>query len=134
MNREQLLKELQFKTSRSSGAGGQHVNKTESRVELLFNVEESEGLDETEKKRFKESLENQIDQEGVFHTTCETFRSQHRNKKEVIRKFFLILDHALEEKPERKPTKPSKKAIQIRLDNKAQQSEKKQKRSWRFDG
>lgn len=133
MNRAQIENEFQYKTSRSSGAGGQHVNKTETQVELLFQVSESEGLTDEEKNLIQEKLENRMDSSGILHVVANNTRSQIRNKREVVKRVFELLDKALETPKPRKKTKPSKSAIKKRLDSKAKQSDQKKNRSWKFD-
>jgi ribosome-associated protein len=122
--------ELQFKTSRSSGKGGQHVNKTESRVSLFFNVLESSLLTEDEKNVLKEKLT--LSQEGVYQISCETTRSQLKNKEICIKKFYNALEEALKIQKKRKETKPSKTAIRKRLREKKRRSEIKQNRKSDF--
>lgn len=122
--------ELQFKTSRSSGKGGQHVNKTESRVSLFFNVLESSLLTEDEKNVLKEKLT--LSQEGVYQISCETTRSQLKNKEICIKKFHNALEEALKVQKKRKETKPSKTAIRKRLREKKRRSEIKQNRKSDF--
>lgn len=134
MDKEQIIKELKFRTSRSSGAGGQHVNKTESKVEVLFDVTLTEGLNEHEKSLVLSELTTFLDNDHVLHMHCETYRSQLRNKKLVVRRLFTALEEALEEQKERKPTRPSRSAVRKRLDKKSQRSEVKQNRGrWRPD-
>ena len=128
-----FLPELSFKTSRSSGKGGQHVNKVESRVELNFNVLESQLLTEEQKQLILERLHNRIDKEGVLQITVQKERSQYLNKAAAIEKFYELLEKALKKKKKRKPTKISEAAKQKRLKEKKELSEKKQsRRSDRF--
>jgi ribosome-associated protein len=133
MNRAQIENEFQYKTSRSSGAGGQHVNKTETQVELLFNVLESQGLTEEEIELISEKLENRIDSFGVLHAVANSTRSQIRNKREVVKRVFEMLDKALEKPKPRKASRPSRSAIRKRLDSKTKHSQQKKNRGWKFD-
>ncbi|WP_420320816.1 alternative ribosome rescue aminoacyl-tRNA hydrolase ArfB [Flagellimonas sp.] len=125
MNKEQILKELQFKAVRSSGAGGQHVNKVASKVELSFALELSTGLSNIEKQRLRLKLGNRINKEGIFILQCDEARSQHKNKQLVIKRFFVLLKKALEVAKKRKATKPSKSSIEKRLKSKKKAAEKK---------
>ncbi|NVK48456.1 MAG: aminoacyl-tRNA hydrolase [Cyclobacteriaceae bacterium] len=125
--------EFQFKTSRSSGPGGQHVNKVETKVELLFSIDSSEMLTAEEKEIVKRKVSNKIDQEGVLHLTSQEKRSQTQNKDLVVRKFYDLLRKAFAEKKIRKATKPSKSAIENRLKAKKIQAEKKSARGWKKD-
>ena len=118
-------KEFEFQTSRSSGPGGQHVNKTESRVELRFNVDQSELLSEEEKALIREKQGRRINQEGVLQVFAQEYKSQKQNKDLAIKRFFHYLGESLKKTKKRVATKPSNKAKEKRLDLKKRQSEKK---------
>lgn len=120
--------ELEFKTTKSSGAGGQHVNKTDTRVMLRFDVENSQKLRAFEKQRIRQSLKNQINSDGVLILESQETRSQHKNKELVTAKFYTLLKQALKRRKKRIRTKPSKAAKQKRLDKKKKRGEIKQKR------
>lgn len=128
MNKEQLLKELNFKAVRSSGAGGQHVNKVSSKVELSFTIEDSLGLSDKEKALLLKNLANRLSREHTLILSSQESRSQHRNKELVTERFFNLLAQALVVPKVRKATKPKKAAIAKRLDAKKQQAEKKENR------
>ncbi len=104
MNFNEIHKELKFKTSRSGGAGGQHVNKVSSKVELIFDIENSQHLSEEEKKLVSIKLLNRIDNEGLLHLQCDETRSQLKNKEIVIERFNGLLKKALTPIKKRKPT------------------------------
>ena len=123
-----LLIELQFQFSRSSGPGGQKVNKTESQVELRWDVENSKVFDEAKTKRIYQKLANQINNNNELVLTSDQFRSRERNKEDVTERFFEYLEKALHVPKKRKPTKPTKSSIEKRLQNKKIHSEKKQNR------
>ncbi|TFV92337.1 aminoacyl-tRNA hydrolase [Algoriphagus kandeliae] len=125
--------ELQFKTSRSSGPGGQHVNKVETKVELLFNIGSSIILSDEEKNTLRSKVANKIDQEDILHLTAQEKRSQTQNKELVIQKFYDLLRKAFQKKKIRKATKPSKSAIENRLKEKKARGEKKSNRGWKPD-
>lgn len=125
MNNLDFSKELTFRTSKSSGAGGQHVNKVETRVELLFDVNASEVLSGVEKHLVWENLANRINSEGILLLANDTERSQLRNKKLVISRFYELMTTALTPKPNRKLTKTPKAVERKRLATKKQTSEKK---------
>jgi ribosome-associated protein len=115
MDWEKILTELDFRTSRSSGAGGQHVNKTETKVELLFDVHASNGMSQEEKELIFQKLTNRINQEGILSVTSQKSRSQLDNKENVIEKLQNLLLKALTPTTARKKTKPSKSSVEERL-------------------
>lgn len=120
--------EYYFKTSRSSGKGGQHVNKTESRVSLFFDLENSELLTVEEKKRMIPKLKNRLNERNVLQIDVEESRSQQRNKEIAIKRFLNIFVESQKPPKKRKVTKPNKAAIKRRLKAKKKNSEIKQNR------
>ena len=113
---------------RSSGAGGQHVNKVSSKVELSFDLENSQSLSDKERSRLLLKLAPRLTKEHVLILQCDEARSQHQNKELVIKRFFEIIERALQTPKKRKPTKPSKLAIEKRLKSKKINSDKKARR------
>lgn len=128
MNIDVLLTELAFKTMRSGGPGGQHVNKTESKVEVTFNIETSKALSSTEKERLLKKIGNRLSAEGEVSIQCSDTRSQHRNKKIAIDRLIELLHQHLKVSKRRKKTKPSRSAIERRLKAKKHQKLKKNNR------
>lgn len=128
MNVEVLHKELKFRTSRSSGSGGQHVNKVSTRVELIFDLHQSELLSPEQKARLSEALKNKLTNEGQLVISCQATRSQHRNRKKAIEKFDALITKALMPVAKRKPVKPLQSDKAKRLDTKRKHSEKKNQR------
>lgn len=128
MDQEQILKELNFKAVRSSGPGGQHANKTATRVELSFDIQNSEALDEDEKNRLFRKLSNRINNEGILKMASEVSRSQHSNKEIVIQNFINELKEALKKPKKRKKTKPTKASKIKRLKQKKRKAEIKANR------
>lgn len=122
---------MAFRTSRSGGAGGQHVNKTETKVELLFNVYGSTILTETEKEKFAKKWVNRINDEGIFSMCSSQHRSQGANKEHVIAKFYTMLQKALEPEKKRIPTKVPQAVKEDIRKNKRLHSEKKGERKLR---
>jgi len=123
-----LEKEFSFRMSRSSGKGGQHVNKVSTRVELLFDVLNSEILTEREKNLVIKNLAAIISQNGILQIASQDSRSQLRNKENAKAKFFEKLEKALTiEKPRKKTRKP-KSLNEKRLKKKKIQGEKKSTR------
>lgn len=119
--------ELKFKTSRSGGSGGQHVNKTESKVEVYYDIAHSPVLDESTRAILLEKLHKKLN-DGVLSVYSQDDRSQVRNKEKAIEKLLLILDKALVPVVKRKKTKISKAAKQKRLETKKKKSEVKENR------
>lgn len=132
MNRDIILSELQFTTSRSSGPGGQHVNKTESRVTVAFYVLGSKGLTDFEKMLLLENLSYRMTKEGVLQLSCSNSRSQGKNKEECIDRLFELIAKNTVVKKKRLKTTISKAAKQKRLDNKKQRSQIKKLRGKNF--
>ena len=120
--------ELHFQFSRSSGPGGQHVNRTASQVELTFDVLGSPSLNEAQRTRVLSKLKSYIDTRGVLHLTSQTTRSQHRNRAEVVERFTLLLQRALHVPKRHIRTRPSAAAEARRLAEKQRTGVIKQQR------
>jgi ribosome-associated protein len=120
-----LETELQFTASRSSGPGGQHVNKVSTRMELRFDVTASKILMEKEKTLLKDKLKRRISKEGILIIVSQTERSQSDNKSNAIEKFYSLVGKALVPAKRRKPTKPTTSSKARRLQEKLIRSEKK---------
>lgn len=123
-----ILNELTFKAIRSSGAGGQHVNKTASKVELTFDFESSKALSEAQKELLKTNLETRLTKTFVLIMQCGESRSQHKNKAIVISRFLELIKTNLIEDKERIQTKTPRAIVKKRLINKRKNSEKKSNR------
>ena len=121
----QLKKELKFKAIRSSGSGGQHVNKVASKVELSLNIEASTSFNMAQKERLLSKLKTRLTKENILIIQCEETRSQHKNKELAIKRLVSIINEALMIPKQRKPTKIPRTAIKKRLKNKRLQSERK---------
>lgn len=128
LDREELLKELTFKTSRSGGKGGQNVNKVSSKVEAIFNIANSSLFSDEQKLLLNERLANKLDSEGNIHVVSQVDRSQLANKEIAIVKLMELLIKSLKVQKKRKPTKIPKAIIEKRLNNKAANSAKKEQR------
>ncbi len=118
MKREILINEFIFKAIRSSGPGGQHVNKTSSKVVVSFHIQNSNGLEEDEKERLLKKLSSKITSDGFLKLSCSDTRSQHQNKVIVIDRLLSLLKLNLKIKTPRKKTKPSKASVEKRLQQK----------------
>jgi len=116
-------------TSRSSGPGGQNVNKVNTKVEIHFNVSLSSGLSDSEKGRVLRKLKNRINSEGELVVRSQSERTQLNNRKKAIEKLFLLLSESLTEKAPRKPTSPTKKSKTDRLDEKKKRGKIKRMRT-----
>lgn len=125
MNNETIYKELQFKAVRSSGAGGQHVNKVSSKVELSFDIPNSISISDEEKELLLKTLSSRLTKNGVLQISSGESRSQHSNKEKVVKRFFEIITAGLVRPKKRKTTKISKAQKAKRLDNKQKHSTKK---------
>lgn len=126
--KEELVKEVTVKTSRSGGKGGQNVNKVSSKVELIFNVANSTFFTDEEKALLQERLATRLDLEGNLHIVSQEDRSQLLNKQRALIKLTNLLNKSLEVQKKRKPTKVPKSVVEKRLQNKSAKSEKKQNR------
>lgn len=120
--------ELHFSASRSSGPGGQHVNKVSTKMELRFHVASSELLTDAEKELIQEKLATRISAAGELILVSQSERSQLQNKEKVTEKFYVLIARALTPRKKRKPTRPSKASKEERLELKHQQAEKKERR------
>ena len=118
-----VTSELNFKAVRSSGAGGQNVNKVSSKIVLIYDVATSQGLDEDEKILLYSKLKTKISQENLLILTCDEDRSQFKNKKIIIKRFFEMLEKALAKPKVRKATKISKGANEKRIHEKKKAGE-----------
>jgi ribosome-associated protein len=125
---EQLAPELEFSTSRSSGPGGQNVNKVSTKVILRWNVLHSILVTDEQKVLLLNKLSSQLTREGELILTAQETRSQLQNKEDVLEKLDALLRKALTKPKVRKATKPSKASKAKRVDNKKRHAEKKQ---WR---
>jgi len=122
------MSELQFRFARSSGPGGQHVNRSATQVELLFDVANSPSLEETQRRRVLTKLESRLDKEGVLHLFSQETRSQLRNREEVVERFQELMRDALHVPKRRRPTRPTRAARERRLEEKRRRSEAKRDR------
>jgi ribosome-associated protein len=120
--------ELSFRFSRSGGPGGQHVNRSATQVELLFDVAHSPSLSADQRVRVQAALANRIDQEGVLHLVSSGTRSQYRNREQVVSRFQALLRRALRVPRRRRPTRPTEAARRRRAEAKRRRAEKKKLR------
>jgi len=124
----ELDKELKYSFARSSGPGGQNVNKVNTKVELRFDIQNSKVLCNENKEILLKNLGAQLTSEGILIVVSQATRSQLKNKEDARFKFYEIINDALKPKKQRKKTKISKQAQEKRLKDKKQISEKKERR------
>lgn len=120
--------ELIARATRSSGAGGQHVNKTSSRIQLSWNVATSAALDDAQRERLLHKLSSRLTADGTLTVSVSDTRSQHRNREIAEERLEEVVRAALVVPKKRKPTKPSRAAKERRLDEKKIRSQKKKNR------
>jgi len=123
-----LIREVIYRTSRSSGPGGQHVNKTESRVELIWDPGESVCLDEKQKIRIRLRLGSRLTDQGVLILVSERYRSQHRNREEVTERFLKLVQLSIIPAKKRHPTRPTRASREKRIKQKKIRGEIKKSR------
>ncbi|MBI9111275.1 alternative ribosome rescue aminoacyl-tRNA hydrolase ArfB [Maridesulfovibrio ferrireducens] len=121
--------EIIFIASRSSGPGGQHVNKTSSRVTLIFNLQESASLSNYQKRTLLSKIGNKVNSKGELQISCEEHRSQFRNKEEALERFKNILADGLKPIKQRRKTKVPNSTKRKRMDNKNKRATTKKQRS-----
>ena len=126
--------ELDVRVSRSSGAGGQHVNKTSSRVEIFWNIATSRALSDEQRARLQHKLASRLTTDGSIRVVASDMRSQTRNREIAEERLAELIARSLIVPRKRRPTKPTKASKEARLDAKRRQSSKKRDRSERsFD-
>lgn len=128
METEKILSELNFKAVRSSGAGGQNVNKVSSKVVLTFDLNASQALSEEEKALIKTKLATKLTSENLLILNCDEDRSQLKNKAIVTKRFLEFIEKGLKVPKKRKPTKVPKAVVEKRLKDKSSLSEIKENR------
>jgi ribosome-associated protein len=124
--------ELQFTASRSSGPGGQHVNKASTRVTLGFDVINSPSLTSEQKQLVLDRLASRISKKGILRVISQKTRSQAANREVALERFIELLQQALKQESQRRPTKIPLTARQKRIDEKKQRGKLKRERAWKI--
>jgi len=133
VTRENIEPILRFRTSRSSGAGGQAVNKLETRVEVVCVIDQIDGITDQQKEKLRTRLKNRINSADELSIAVSDSRSQHQNKEKAIKRLVRLINSSLNDKPPRKPTKPTAAAEKKRLEEKSKRSAIKSNRRWKLD-
>ena len=130
---DELLPFITYKTSRSGGSGGQHVNKVSTKVELLFDLSKASIFSEDDKELISKKLQSKFSSNQMLQIFSQESRSQLKNKDEALRKLTFLLEQALTVRKPRKKTRPSKKSNENRLNTKRKNALKKINRNKYFD-
>ncbi len=128
MDSEKIISEVTFKAVRSSGPGGQNVNKVSSKVVLSFDLLASKCLSDEEKTLLSEKFKTKLTSESILILTCDEDRSQLKNKEIITKRFLKLIQNALVIPKKRKPTKIPRSVIEKRIKEKRTTSEIKQNR------
>ena len=122
------LAELRDQFVRSSGPGGQHVNRSATQVELTFDLVNSPSLSDEQKARARLALKSYVDKDSILHLASQTFRSQLQNREEVTARFVELMRRALVVPKKRRPTRPTAGSKERRLESKRRRSSVKRER------
>lgn len=122
------LSELTFRFSTSSGPGGQHANKSETRVTVLFDVAQSPSLTDGQRALIQQRLGPRLDKAGILQVSAQDSRSQHKNRETAVSRLQSLLATALAPRKKRRKTRPSRSANEKRIQAKKQRGKRKQER------
>jgi ribosome-associated protein len=125
--------ELSFRATRAGGPGGQHVNTSSTRVEVLWNVRESRAIDEAQRAILAGKLATRLDARGYLRVVGSAYRSQARNREDAEMRLAALVRRALAVPKPRRKTRPSRAAREQRLEKKRERSEKKAQRRFSYD-
>jgi len=125
MNWQIIEREIEWRTARAGGPGGQHVNKVESKVELIWSPQFSTGISEVERQRLLHHLGGRLDSKGKLHLTNQSDRSQHTNRRRVLHDFQRLVENSLRPIPKKRKAGAFKADVLKRRKDKERRSEKK---------
>lgn len=125
--------ELQYRASRAGGPGGQHVNTSSTRIELLWDLNASRAVTDDERERLRHRLAARLDSDGMVRVVASDRRSQGQNRQAADERLAALIKHALHVPKKRKPTKPTRAAKERRISEKKKLSEKKKNRRVELD-
>jgi ribosome-associated protein len=125
--------ELEYRATRAGGPGGQHVNTSSTRIELLWDVAKTRALTDEERQRVRDKLASRLDAEGMVRVVASDRRSQQQNRQAAEERLVALVRHALHVPKRRRPTKPPKAAKERRLSEKRRRSDKKRDRRTESD-
>ena len=120
--------ELQYRASRSGGPGGQHVNTSSTRIELLWDIANSRAVTDEERERLRTKLAARLDSEGMIRVVASDRRSQQQNRQAADERLARLIEHALQVPKKRRATKPTRAAKERRIAEKKRNSERKRDR------
>jgi len=120
--------ELAFRATRAGGPGGQHVNKSSTRIELVWNVETSRTLTDEQRSRLRDKLGGRLDGSGSIRVVASDSRSQARNREQAERRLTELVRRALAVPKKRRKTRPTRSSVEHRLHSKRQAADKKRER------
>ena len=126
------LSEIEIAFTRSSGPGGQHVNKTSTRAEITFDLKNSPSIPEQDRVWLLSRLATKLDSDGRIHIAAQEYRSQLRNKQKAIERLEAMLQEAIKRPKKRKKSKPTKSSVEARLKSKKKASDIKKQRREKF--
>jgi ribosome-associated protein len=124
------IAELHYQFVRSSGPGGQHVNRSATQVELTFDLVQSPSLTDEQKSRARAALKSYVDKDGILHLASQTFRSQLQNREDVNARFVELMRRAMRIPKKRRATRPTAASKERRLDSKRRRSTAKRERQF----
>ena len=125
--------EIQYRATRAGGAGGQHVNTSSTRIELLWDLGNSTAVTDEQRDRLRTKLAARLDSDGMVRVVASDRRSQTQNKQAADERLVELVRHGLHVAKKRRATKPTRAAKERRLDSKKKQSEKKRNRRSELD-